>query len=209
MESVKYRFEESLISRQAAAEKGMLEELCRGDYTPERPLIRLNPYFISPLTAVMLFNTPEDTAVTLTVRGRDKAGDITHTFPPAREHVLPVLGLYEDCENTVELRLYQGEKYEFKIKTEKLAGERQSLISMETTHEFMQDNMIFLTPAGFECATAFDWRGDIRWGLNIVTSFDLSRLKNGNILVSTERVIAPPYYGAGLYEMTLCGKIVT
>ena len=67
--TVSYTFEESLVSRQAKAEEAMLAEFDAGDYTLEHPLIKLNPYFISPLSAVILFRTEREVAVTVTVKG--------------------------------------------------------------------------------------------------------------------------------------------
>ena len=38
--------------------------------------------------------------------------------------------------------------------------------------------------------------------------FDIKRVKNGNILIGTHRLLKLPYYMSGIYEMTLVGKIV-
>ncbi len=206
--TVKYAFEESLVARQAKAEEALLAEFAAGEYTLENPLIKINPYFISPLTALILFRTEKKTAVTITVKGKSADGNITHTFAPATEHIIPVLGLYADHENQVEIRLYRGKAVTHVIKTEPLTGNYPKLMSMETTPAYMQDNMIFLTPSLFELATAFDYNGDIRWHLNIPVVFDVSRLRNGNILISTERLVRMPYYLTGLYEMTMTGKVV-
>lgn len=83
MEQLPYRFVPSLVQRQARAEKAMLEEFCAGDYPFSAPLIKVNPYFIAPLTAVLLFRTERATAVTVAVRGKELGGGVSHTFPPA------------------------------------------------------------------------------------------------------------------------------
>ena len=207
--TVKYTFLESLVSRQTKAEEAMLAELDAGSYTLENPLIKVNPYFISPLSAVILFETGKEVAVTVTVKGKEPEGTITHTFPPAKRHVLPVLGLYPDYDNQVEIRLYRGAAATFTIHTEPLSGNYPKLISMETTPSYMEDNMIFLSPSMSELATAFDYKGDIRWHLNVPTVFDIARLRNGNILMSTDRLVRIPYYLSGLYELTLTGKVIT
>lgn len=205
---IDYHFQESLVTRQNRAEREMLDKFHAGDYTMEHPLICVNPYFISPLSAVILFRTEKKTAVTLTVKGKEAEGDITHTFAPATEHVLPVLGLYADHDNTVELRAYQSEAVCHTIHTEPLSDNVPHLISIETTPAYMEDNLIFLSPSMSELATAIDYRGDIRWHLNVPTVFDIARVKNGNLLISTDRLVRMPYYLSGLYEMTLTGKVV-
>lgn len=205
---ITYKYRKSLIERQWEAEREMLSEFESGCFTPEHPLVKLNPYFISPLTAVLLFTTAQETAVTLRIYGTEEAGDVIHTFPPAKRHILPVLGLYVGRENTVDIMLYQGRTYKVHIVTEKLNEEAPTLCHMKTTPEYMKDELIFVTPALNALATAFDYAGDIRWHLNMPLIFDMKRLNNGNVLIGTDRLMRMPYYMSGLYEMTLNGKII-
>ena len=86
---IDYHFQESLVTRQNRAEREMLDKFHAGDYTMEHPLICVNPYFISPLSAVILFRTEKKTAVTLTVKGKEAEGDITHTFAPPQSTSCP------------------------------------------------------------------------------------------------------------------------
>ena len=78
---------------------------------------------------------------------------------------------------------------------------------MDTTPEYLQDDCIFLSPSGAELAVAVDYAGDIRWCLNIKCVFDMKRLKNGHILMGTDRLVQMPYYMSGMYETSACGKI--
>ena len=93
---VDYKKVEHIIDRQAKAEEEFLAEFRAGNYTINNPLVKLNPYLITPLTAVILFKTPIRTEATITVLGKEAAGNITHTFPAAKEHILPIYGLYAD-----------------------------------------------------------------------------------------------------------------
>ena len=43
--------------------------------------------------------------------------------------------------------------------------------------------------------------------INIKVAWDIERLDNGHLLLSTDRLINSPYYNTGLYEMDLLGKI--
>ena len=54
---------------------------------------------------------------------------------------------------------------------------------------------------------AYDVNGDVRWYLTSYALWDNTRLKNGHMLISTERLINTPYYMTGLYEIDLLGKI--
>ena len=56
---------------------------------------------------------------------------------------------------------------------------------------------------------AYDVNGDVRWYLSQRAIWEVNRLKNGHLLVSTERLVNEPYYSTGLYEMDMLGKIYT
>ena len=90
-----------IIDAQYAAEQAMLAECRNGDYGIETPYVKLNPYLIAPLTALVYFKTPQATTATVRVKGKEEAGDIAFTFPAAEEHFLPVYGMYADTANTV------------------------------------------------------------------------------------------------------------
>ena len=202
-----YSFEEHMIKKQARAEEAMLKELRSGAYTIDNPLVSYNLYLINPLSAVISFYTEEETAVTVTVFGKAKEGNITHTFPRAKEHVLPVVGLYSGFVNRVEVREYRGKVHTVEIEVPDVFEGNSPVESMDTTPEYLQDDCIFLSPSGAELAVAVDYAGDIRWCLNIKCVFDMKRLKNGHILMGTDRLVQMPYYMSGMYETSACGKI--
>ena len=206
--AIKHVTIDSLVTRQNAAEKAMLAELRAGNYTFDNPLVKLNPYFINPHAAVVLFNTPEEIAVTVRVIGKEPEATMEHTFPRAKEHVLPVLGLYAGYDNTVEIELYRGAKHTFTLTTPPMADNVPKLVRMETTANYLRDELIFISPALDDFATAFDYAGDVRWHLNIPCVFDLKRVRNGNILIGSHRLLKQPYYMSGIYEMTMAGKVV-
>ncbi len=207
-ERISYNFCESLLARQDEAERSMLDAFAADTYTLEHPFLRVNPYLINPLSAVVAFRTEEETAVTVTIFGKEERGTIVHTFPKAREHILPILGLYGDYANQIEIRLYGGRANRLTIQTEPLEEQVPTLLSMKTEPEYAGKDFIFVTPSLNACATAFDYKGDVRWHLTVPVIFEMARLRNGNFLIGTERVMQMPYYMSGLYEMTMMGKIV-
>lgn len=68
--SVRYTKKEHLIIQQNKREKELLEQLDKGNYTASNPLIQLNPYLISPLTALIMFYTDTAQEVKMTVKGK-------------------------------------------------------------------------------------------------------------------------------------------
>lgn len=206
--AVKYEFSEHIIDRQYKAEQEMLAEFEAGNYTLENPLVKYNVYGINPLSAVVCFKTEEEVAITVTVLGKKQPqGNIYHTFAPAKVHVLPIVGLYSNYSNKVEIRAYRGDANVITIDVPDVFDGKNPIISMDTTAEYLQDNIIIVSPAGADLAVGYDYNGDARWHLNIACVFDLKRLKNGNIVIGTDRLLKLPYYMSGLYEMSMCGKI--
>ena len=69
--------------------------------------------------------------------------------------------------------------------------------------------LYFFTPSSSGYTCAYDVNGDVRWYLDERAIWEINRLKNGHLLVSTERLVNAPYYSTGLYEMDMLGKIYT
>lgn len=204
---IRYEKKDSLIKRQTAAEQQFMESFRTGEYTASSPLVILNPYLVSPLTAMILFRTSVRQEVTLTVKGKEAGGDISHTFPGNMIHILPVYGLYADYENQVELIMSGGQRETIIIKTEPLPAEVPVPTFCKENKVHMGNNVIFLTQTSKADALACDFRGDVRWYLTINICFDMKRLANGHLLVGTDRLIKLPYYVSGVYEMGVHGKI--
>lgn len=207
MAGASYSFVPHIIERQNAAEEAMLKELRSGNYTIQNPLVSYNLYLINPLSAVIAFYTEKETSVTVTIQGKAKEGTITHVFAPAKEHILPIVGLYSNYKNKVTLREYRGKAHTVEIDVPDVFEGDYPLESMNTTAEYLQDSCIFLSPSAQELAAAYDYAGDARWCLNIKCVFDIKRLKNGHVLMGTDRLVQMPYYMSGMYETSLCGKI--
>lgn len=210
MGKIQYEYREHLIERQAKAEEEMLREFEAGHYTMEKPLIKYNPYFLNALSAVILFETEEETAICVRVLGKKPTADFYHSFPRAKKHVLPIVGLYADYENKIEIYPWQqkDKKVVHTIKTPKKVSKFENpVISMKTTPEYMQDDVILLNPALADLGLAVDNAGDIRLAYTEPVVWDTKRLPNGNILVGSERLVDMPYFVSGIYELSPVGKI--
>ena len=64
-----------------------------------------------------------------------------------------------------------------------------------------------MTPSSTGYTAAYDVNGDVRWYLTENFIWDVKCLDNGNLLLSSNRLINPPYYTTGLMEMNFLGKI--
>lgn len=205
----KLEVQKHLITLQHEAEEKFLFDFRSGNYTLENPLVVKNPYLINPLAAVICFKTQEETTVEVTVKGKAVEGDLYHVFGPAREHVLPIYGLYDNYVNVVVLKLANGKTAEVKIEVEELDVNKAHYC--HTTYEYFGKDIMTISTATPLIKSArtcgFDYAGDLRWVITEKASWDIKKLANGRLLVTSYRSMQKPYYTVGLMEMDFCGKI--
>ena len=177
-------------------------------YTLDDPNVVLNPYEISPLTALVIFETDEEVSPEVTIHGDSDLTTYTHTFTKGTEHYLPIYGLYAGRENKVTIKCGDKEK-ELTIKTDELPDDFILPTSVKKDESKLNNDLYFYTPSSFGYTAAYDVNGDVRWYLTESAIWEINRLDNGRLLVSTERLAEVPYYSTGLYEMDMLGKIYT
>lgn len=196
----------SLITLQAEYEKDFTID----DANFNEPKIIVNPYKNSPLTALVIFKTANEIAPTVNIKGKDEKTTISHTFPASREHFLPIYGLYANYNNTVTMSYEINDQKNISVLSIKTDPLPESVARAEITNtntEQLDNQLYFFSPSGNNLSAAYDINGDVRWYLDQKTAWDNARLKNGHLLISTERLVNTPYYMTGLYEIDLLGKI--
>lgn len=193
---------DALISMQKEKEKDFKID----GYSIDNPNIILNPYGNSPLTALVIFKTDEAVEPKITIVGKDDLSSFTNSFEKSKEHYLAVYGLYADYENEVIIE-YGDISKTIKIKTGKLDDKVAKVSSVYADKAKLSNDLYFFTPSSSAYTVAYDVNGDVRWYFTENLLWKIDRLKNGNLLLSTERLINAPYYMTGLYEMDLLGKI--
>lgn len=192
----------SLISQQYAAERSISPK----GYTIDDPLIVVDPYNASPLTAVVAFETEHVVAPTIHIPGTDEKTSLDFTFKMGAKHVLPIYGLYADTDNHITISFGDTEKV-ITIHTQPLPDNIARATVKVAERESLNNDWYFYTPSSNGYTAAYDINGDVRWYITNYALWDNTRLQNGNLLVSTERLQNTPYYMTGLYEIDLLGKI--
>lgn len=205
--SVDYTYSSHIITEQFEVEQNFLSEYKANVYDFNSPYVILNPYLVAPLTALILFKTDDEESVSICVKGKNDLGDLKFSFPPAKEHQIPVYGLYADYNNTVILTLSSGARNIITIPTKPCPGNIATPSRIQTTPEYFEDNVMFLSPSVKGTMIAFDGSGDLRWYTSLNIVFDIKRLANGRFLVGTDRLVHLPYVVTGVYEMSMIGKI--
>ena len=197
----------SLVTKQNEVEK----TIKTNGYTIDNPKVLLDPYDASPLTALILFETEEEVSPKVTIEGKDKLTTIETEFAKNTKHYLPIYGLYADYNNKVDISytLSNGKKITKKveIQTNKLPDDFALPTSLKKDSSKLTNDLYFFTPSSKGYTCAYDVNGDVRWYLSNNAIWDNTRLKNGHMMVSTERLVNSPYYMTGLYEIDLLGHI--
>lgn len=167
-------------------------------YTIENPNIIVNPYKISPLTALIIFETEDDEEVTVKVLGKDINSTYEKKYAKSKKHFIEVYGLYPDTNNQVEIK-YSKIKKIFEIKTDSLPED----LKVEPV-ENDTNNLFFRTTNKYTYAV--DNNNEVRWYLTKNYSKQIERINNGHLLLSNDEMINEDMSN-GLVEMDLFGKI--
>lgn len=178
--------------------------LSNTNYTIDNPNVVLNPYGNSPLSALIVFQTKDLTTTTVTIKGKDGADDIKHTFTPAKVHILPIYGLYAGYDNKVVIEA-SGISKELTITTAPLPDDFSKVTDLSNA-DFDTDEFYFTTPEEIGYTAAYDANGEVRWYLVGDYKWDIQRLNNGHILLSSDKILSKNY-SIGLIEMDLLGKV--
>ena len=175
----------SLVEEQETLEK----DFTSAGYTIENPNVILNPYQISPLTALVIFETEEEVAPRVTIVGKDEHSTFTHEFESSTIHYLPIYGLYAGRENEIIIE-YGDVSKPITIKTEELPemdllGKIYKEISLEGGYHhdyFLMPNGNLLVASdnfssGYGTVEDVVVEVDINTG-DIVKTFDLKDILN-------------------------------
>ena len=140
---------DSLVSMQKKIE----DNFKSSGYTIDNPNIILNPYEISPLTALIIFETEEDVEPTVIINGKDANTTFTNTFASNKVHYLPIYGLYPDYNNEIIIKYGDVSKTIY-IKTDKLPDDFILPTNVINDKSKLDNELYFFSPSskGYMCA---------------------------------------------------------
>lgn len=166
-------------------------------YTFDNPNIILNPYEISPLTALIVFETDEVVSISVTVVGKSDDSTFSYTDNASNVHYLYVYGLYPDYNNHIKIS-YENNVKDIYIKTDKLPDDLEDVnVSLDGFSSYLK----FVT-VGVVYPYAYDVNGDIRWYFNKNFNGNISYLANNHIMLSNDMLSTK-----GVVEVDLLGKV--
>ena len=185
--------------------------------------ISKNPSRIAPLTAKLLLTTTREVKVRIKVAGRHGApSDAIKEFPELQTNFeLPILGLYPDHNNQVEIALLDQDgqviaSEEVEILTDPLIPDLPEIrIDIPPTGT-IGTGFNFVNYFGYTSSFLpqrpflFDQFGDIRWYLNFSGHARVPRLfyDNGMSRLRNNNLISGDKSTGGLYEFNMLGELV-
>ncbi len=186
-------------------------------YSFKNALLILNPYKISLLTAVLLFNTEMQCMVRYVIKGIRGSKDYTvcdETY--TTRHRVPIIGLYENAYNLVQVYLLDADKNvldmnKIMIHTPKLRGKLETNVNV-TGQTDEKDDRFMLVTGGYSGSTyAFDENGNVRFILGRPSHpYGIHELGNGRFLYA-EKYMRQPNYGNAhsvvMHEMDYMGRV--
>ncbi|MEG0994936.1 MAG: aryl-sulfate sulfotransferase, partial [Bacilli bacterium] len=192
-------------SFQSKIDKKLKDDFDSNHYSLEKAKVVVNPYEISPLTALIMFETDKETAVTLTITGLHN-DDIVKTFTKTKKHFVPVYGLYANKETKVTIKLDNGKTNSFLIKGGEVPKTAKEMTVLDNKVKLNNEMYLFTSPTGVP-NIAYDNYGNVRWYLNMGYSKGVTVLRNGNLLLSNEKMGQDPTSNGGAVEVNLLGKV--
>lgn len=206
------------MERHAEKTEEFLEKLEEGNYTMDNPLIILDPYGDTPLSALVLFMTDEPKQITVQVAGKTENANVSYTYGGFETiHAVPVYGLYPEMLNMVEL-IAEPENM---LPAQTALG---TLLLIETgempdrfpgnlilrhsdqspgVYGIPEEPLFYFT---FINMSAFDANGDYRWCYTgYRTEYPTKYAENGNMLIIIGSL---EDYDAVLLEIDMLGRVL-
>lgn len=185
-------------------------------YTIRNPYVRLNPYGLTPLCALVLFYTDKPCAVRFRVHGDSPLEEVAGEVSKTQYHRVPVFGLYADRENTVDLELLDEngnakKKKTIKIATNPLPKVLQDIVTVKKKDAVSAYSLFFIMGGGEVMPFAFDQAGNVRYFLNrYPKGYGIFLMSGGHIIFPEKDILAPGYenpHSAQIHDMDLFGRV--
>lgn len=168
-------------------------------YSIENAYVKLNPYEISPLSAIIIFYTQSEEEVEVFIND-----EFFTKMEKSNEHAIPIYGLYEDYDNVITLKI-NGKSYDKHIKTD--ASNIKYPLNISKNEVLNNENNLIFTVSSYETYfTGWDRNGKLRFYLTVDNRMDVEWLPNGHFLIGTSEGQVRENF-LSLVEMDYLGKI--
>ncbi|MGB8212026.1 MAG: aryl-sulfate sulfotransferase [Anaerolineales bacterium] len=199
-------FVHAAVVKQQKIEADLLAAYRAGKFTFNAPLVVQDPYQSAPLTALVIFDTPENSQISIHVPGKTPQAAVDFTFPGYQQHhEIPVYGLYADTLNHVVMSMKTqdgvNKQTVIDLQTEPLPTDMQKFQVDKVDRAKYSPGFNFTT---LDQKPVFDIDGNVRWYSTQDSFYVFTPLKDGRFLFTytTGKVV-----GNLVMEQDLLGKI--
>ncbi len=168
-------------------------------YTLKNAYVELNPYKISPLSAIIIYTSKSNETVDVYING-----NFSTQMESSKKHIIPIYGLYENMENKVKL-VANGEEVEYSIKTE-ASNIAYPLEVLEKSAKINNEDIYFTVASYATWLTGWDASGKLRFYLTEDMRMDVEWLDNGHFIIGTSQGQFAENF-LSFVEMDYLGKI--
>lgn len=193
------------------------EILKKYDFGFETMLIVRNPYGRTPLSALILFHTKEMCYAAYTVKGKTRDCDFDFVSEEMkRQHRIPLIGLYAEHGNRVEIRLLNERKETVARKQIVIPVGKipEKFTDMVNPVQRAEDSAVpfMMVTGGINGSTyAYDQNGDIRYYLSrMPKQYGIYPMPDGRFLFPERNINRPTYinpHANVMYDMDLLGRV--
>lgn len=189
----------SLVTNQEAINKRLEKIVNDTRYTFEKAYVELNPYKISPLSAIIIYTSKGEESVDVYINEI-----LTTKMDASKKHIIPIYGLYEDRENKVKL-VANNEEVQYIIKTEP-SNMEYPLEVLEKSEKINNEDIYFTVASYATWLTGWDTDGNLRFYLTEDMRMDVEWLENGHFIIGTSQGQFAENF-LSFVEMDYLGKI--
>lgn len=187
------------VNSQYEVNRNLMEVANNKKYTFDKAYVELNPYKISPLSAIIIFQTSKSEEIDVYINGV-----FVTKMEETKKHTIPIMGLYEDYENIIKLVMGDKEK-EYIIKTDK--SDIEYPLNVTYKSEKLNSEELYFTVASYATyLTGWDIEGKLRFYLTLDNRMDVEWLENGHFLIGTSQGQFAENF-VSFVEMDYLGKI--
>lgn len=197
----------NIFTEQLTLEQNWLNTLKNGEYTLDHPFLLHDPYDNSPLSYLLMFNTPQMSTVSYEVVGHTPETSFTYeTSELSQTHQLILTGLYPNEVNTVHLKVTTSTG---EVLTKTLSIQTESLpdniihpkATSQQKYQPTLSNLYLISDDHYHYL--IDQAGDIRW-IQTASSGSVIPLSDGSLL--TYDLPSYYYYHQALIERNYLGQ---
>lgn len=197
-----------------------IDNLLSGEKSNFSDMIVLkNPYQYAPLCALAIFNTKKEYSVHVTVFGKTKDCNISYDIPKTAKHKVPIMGLYPDWNNSIEIKLMDSNNKVKKVKRFELyiPALKGNIAQLKIDRLYSEKKYLYdltLVYGGDDgiCPFAYDRNGDIRFCFGLVPkTYGFQPISQGKFLYLSKKVTRHTCTNPAaiqMYEVDQMGRIL-